>query len=375
MPTSRGWTVLAAGPALLAIGLVAGYREIALLGGAAVLCMALAAAWVGAPPRVTASRVVTPPRAVQGEECRADVDVHSVSGRSRLLNVTEPVRGPLGESAVSTPVRVRGGIPARVSYPLPTDRRGVLTVGPLRVGRRDPLGLCRAQRQVAPAIRVLVRPRWRYLRALPLGTAPSLDGLLDTALHGSIAFHALREYRLGDDLRRVHWRTSARLGTLMVREHVDTALPRLAVLVDDRAESYGDDVDALDDVAEAAASVVAAARRDGVPFALSPASRPAAVTTVDAGLDLLAQVGPVSGVDLLATLPGLRRDRAGDTLLVLSGPDADLGPVLAARSAYTALVVVLLGKRAAAPALPPGAVALAAATAAEFTDRWNGGLR
>ncbi|WP_281899384.1 DUF58 domain-containing protein [Phytohabitans aurantiacus] len=375
MPTSRGWTVLAAGPILLALGLVAGYREIALLGGAALLCLALAFAWVGAPPRVTADRTVTPARARQGEECRADVDVYSASGRSRGLDVTEPVRGPLGSHTVSTPVRVRGGIPSRVSYPLPTGRRGVLTVGPLRVGRHDPLGLCRAQRQVAPAIRVLVRPRWRYLRALPLGTAPSLDGLLDTALHGSIAFHALREYRLGDDLRRVHWRTSARLGTLMVREHVDTALPRLAVLVDDRAEAYGPDEDALEDVVEAAASVVAAAGRDGVPFALCPASRTAVATTVDAGLDLLAQVSPAAGVDLTRVLPGLRRDRAGDTLLVLSGPDADLSPVLAARAGYAALVVVLLGKRASPPALPPGAVALAAATAAEFADRWNGMVR
>ncbi|MEJ3747612.1 DUF58 domain-containing protein [Actinomycetes bacterium KLBMP 9797] len=375
MPTSRGWTVLAAGPVLLVLGLAAGYRELALLGGAAVLCVLLAAGWVGAPPRVTAHRMITPARALQDEECRADVDVSSGSGRARQLTVTEPIHGPLGDDVVTTPVRVRGGLPARVSYSLPTGRRGVLTVGPLRVGRRDPLGLCRAQRQVAPAVRVLVRPRWRYLRGLPLGTAPSLDGLLDTALHGSIAFHALREYRRGDDLRRVHWRSSARHGTLMVREHVDTALPRLAVLVDDRAESYGPDLDALEDVVEAAASVLVAAGRDGVPCALCPASRAAVATTVDTGLDLLAQVRPVGAADLTATLPTLRRERAGDTLLVLSGPDADLAPVLAARSGYAALVVALIGKRATAPPLPPGTATLAAATAAEFADRWNGTVR
>ncbi|MEQ4305378.1 hypothetical protein ABNF97_29025 [Plantactinospora sp. B6F1] len=98
-------------------------------------------------------------------------------------------------------------------------------------------------------------------------------------------------------------------------------------------------------------------------------------STVDAGLDLLAQVQPTAGVDLAATLPGLRPHQAGDTLLFLSVPDGDLGPVLASRSGYSAVVVALLGKRAQAPSVPAGVAAMAAATAAEFADRWNGALR
>ena len=47
----------------------------------------------------------------------------------------------------------------------------------------------------------------------------------------------LHEYTMGDDLRRLHWATSARTGTLMVREDADPAEPHVCVLLDDRAAS------------------------------------------------------------------------------------------------------------------------------------------
>ena len=60
----------------------------------------------------------------------------------------------------------------------------------------------------------------------------------DTAPEGTIAFQGLRPYVVGDDLRMVHWRTTARTGTLMVKKHVDTNRPQVVVLLDDRAGSY-----------------------------------------------------------------------------------------------------------------------------------------
>jgi uncharacterized protein (DUF58 family) len=371
MPTVRGWLVLLSGGVVVVVGLMAGYRELVPLGLAAVVGVAVAAGWVGVPPPVVADRSVVPDRVSRGEACQAVLDLYTSTGRRGVVTVTEQLSGPAGDRLVTMPARVRGGLPTRLSYLLPTDRRGVLTVGPLRVGRRDPLGLCAVQRRLVPPAQVLIRPQWHDLAAIPLGAAPSLDGLLDTARHGSITFHALREYRPGDELRRVHWRTSARLGELMVREHIDTALPRLAVLVDDRAESYDGDPAAIEEVADAAASVVAVAGRDRLPFALVAASRAAAATTVDAGLDLLARLRPTPQVDLAASLRGLQREYAGDTLVVLAGPAADLGPVLVAHDSYAALVVGLLGAHPRVPRLPDRAVWIAAATAAEFADRWN----
>ncbi len=110
------------------------------------------------------------------------------------------------------------------------------------------------------------------LRAVPTGVARSLDGRVDGVPHGSITFDSLREYVVGDEMRRVHWRTSARVGELMVREHVDTSLPRLVVLLDDRAAAHpaarGGIAETFEAACEAAASVVTAALREELPVTL-----------------------------------------------------------------------------------------------------------
>src|SRR4029450_8403489 len=123
----------------------------------------------------------------------------------------------------------------------------------------------------------------------------SMDGRVDRVPHGSITFAALREYVVGDDLRHVHWRTSARVGELMVREHVDTSLPRVVLLLDDRAGAHivGAEGEAtFESVCEAAASVLVAAFREDIHVEIQLVCGDAAAGGhVDAGplLDLLAE--------------------------------------------------------------------------------------
>lgn len=104
---------------------------------------------------------------------------------------------------------------------------------------------------------------------MPTGAGRSLDGRVDGVPHGSITFDSLREYVVGDELRRVHWRTSARVGELMVRENVDTSLPRLVVLLDNRAAAHPQRsagvAESFESACEAAASVVTAAHRADLP--------------------------------------------------------------------------------------------------------------
>lgn len=403
MPTARGWTVLAASGILLVLGLTVGYRELAAVAGAGLLAVIVAAGWVGLPPRLVVDRTVEPQRVGRGDPCRAVIDLRATGRGTRVLTVADRIDGPAGVRAIAVPpIRVRGVIPARTGYDLPTDRRGLLTVGPMRVTRRDLFGLCGTDRPIGPTAHLLVRPRWHVLRGVPLGVSPSLDGVADAALHGSITFHSLREYNLGDDLRQVHWRTSARVGALMVREHIDTALPRLVLLVDDRAESYLDDAASVEEAVEAAASILVAGGQAGLPVALRLASGPRSTDesgtvarsrparprtdakpaapptesrlTLGAGLDLLAQAQPVTGVDLSTTMHRLRMESAGDTLVFVTGPHADLPAVLAARTGYARLVVVVLGATTAAQ--PPADVTMVIArTAREFVDIWNGMLR
>ncbi len=77
-----------------------------------------------------------------------------------------------------------------------------------------------------------VHPRWSLVDALPSGFAKDLEGpTSDASPAGDIAFHALRPYQLGDDRRHIHWMSTARSGTLMVRHYVDNRRPTLAVML------------------------------------------------------------------------------------------------------------------------------------------------
>jgi uncharacterized protein (DUF58 family) len=371
MPTARGWTVLVVGVALGAAGLVAGYREFVAVGTVGVVSVILAAAWVGRPPRLVVDRSFHPGHVRRDEPCRAVIDVHTTSRSLRAVTLTDPTAGPGGTGLVTIgPLRVRGGMPVRADYELPTHRRGPLHVGPLSLGRNDVLGLCRARQTVGEPTCLLVRPRWHPLPGLPPGFAPSLDGNADLARHGSIAFHSLREYRWGDELRHVHWRSSARVGTLLVREFVDTALPRLTILLDDRAGSYPGDGEAAEHAIEAAASILVATAGAGLPVTLRLIGGDNAAAETGPGLDLLARMRLLENAEPAAIGRRLASEEAGCTVILLTGADADLAATVATGSRHSRLVVVAFGSTAAEPAPPPGVTVHRAASIADFVAAW-----
>ncbi|MEU8332023.1 DUF58 domain-containing protein [Micromonospora sp. NPDC048839] len=382
--TARGIGLLVAAVVLLGVGFRFAYPELTLLGaaaGAAVGYAALVAAW---RPRLTVTRHADPDRVARGEPASMTLTVRN-AGRLRSANLLAEDR--CGERSVPVPVlRLRPGRDTEVRYDVPTHRRGVVPVGPLRVTRRDPLGLVALARPYGAAVPVWVYPRVHPLTAVPRGAGRSLDGRVDGVPHGSITFDSLREYVVGDELRRVHWRTSARVGELMVRENVDTSLPHLIVLLDNRAVAHpqrvGGVAESFESACEAAASIVTAAHRADLPVVLLFAdAEPAAPGgTPDVGsalgpLDRLAAAA-LSDADeaVRAAATRLRQDRLGDTLIFLTGPGGrdDLGHVGALRGAYPSVVVGVFG---AAEPTPPGAAGLVvvdAADGAQFAAEWDG---
>ncbi|RLP88840.1 DUF58 domain-containing protein [Micromonospora sp. CV4] len=392
--TARGVGLLVAAVVLLGVGFRFAYPELTLLGaaaGAAVGYAALTAAW---RPRLTVTRRADPDRVARGEPASMTLTVRN-TGRLRSANLLAEDR--CGDRTVPVPLlRLRPGRDTEVRYDVPTHRRGVVPVGPLRVTRRDPLGLVALARPYGASTPVWVHPRVHPLTAVPTGAGRSLDGRVDGVPHGSITFDSLREYVVGDELRRVHWRTSARVGELMVRENVDTSLPRLVVLLDNRVAAHPDRVngvaESFESACEAAASVVTAAHRADLPvllvlvaveLATSPeqgrGDRADSAVDGDDGplgpLDRLA-AAELSGDDdaLRAATTRLRQDRLGDTLIFLTGPGGrgELGHVGALRGAYPSVVVGVFG---AAEPTPPGAAGLVvvdAADGAQFAAEWDG---
>jgi uncharacterized protein (DUF58 family) len=374
--TTRGIGLLVAAAALLAAGFWYGYPELTVLGAAAVIAAVMAVAHTAWQPRLEVTRVADPDRLPRGDP---SIVTLTVTNTSRLRSATVVAEDRCGSRTVPVPVlRLRPRRDTTATYPVPTDRRGVVPIGPLRVTRRDPLGLAGMTRVQGGTTRVWVYPRIHPLSAVPAGVVRSMDGRLDRVPHGSITFDSLREYVVGDELRRVHWRTTARVGELMVREHLDTSLPRIVVLLDDRAESHPDP-ETFESACEAAASVVAAAVREDLAITLHLASGRAAGTGSRAAtgsrefLDLLAGATLHTGLKLDTPARRLRQQRLGDTLVYLTGPAGreDLGLIGALRGAYPSVVVGVFG--AAEPTTAgAGLVVLDADDGEQFAAEWDG---
>ncbi|GAA1769089.1 DUF58 domain-containing protein [Luedemannella helvata] len=391
--TIRGWGLLVVAAVLLGVGFRFGYPELAALGGAGLAAFAAAVVFVAWRPRLAVQRAAEPDRVTRGEASHLRL---RIGNASRLFGASVVARdrvGPLGGRRATTPVplvRLRPGRATDVSYEVPTARRGVVEAGPLEITRRDPLGLVGVVRRYGSTVRVWVRPRVHLIAAVPVGLSRSMDGRVERVPHGSITFAALREYVVGDDLRRVHWRTSARVGELMVRENVDTSLPRIVVLLDDRAGAHGRDAageSTFEAACEAAASILVAAVQADVHVELALVS---GVATGGGGASGLAALGPM--LDLLAEavlagdaggrdaealkeiVQGLRLRRLGDTLIVLTGPpdDEEMGLVASLKGAYPSIIVGVFGAVESGLGAVAGLLVVGATDGADFAAAWDG---
>ncbi|MEU1964360.1 DUF58 domain-containing protein [Micromonospora sediminicola] len=377
--TARGIGLLVAALVLLGVGFRYAYPELTVLGAAAAVAVGYAGVTAAWRPRLAVERRADPDRVARGEPAAMELTVRN-TGRLRAANLVAEDR--CAGALVPVPLlRLSPGRDTVVRYAVPTQRRGVVPVGPLRVVRRDPLGLVALARGYGDAVPVWVHPRIHPMSAVPTGAGRSLDGRTDSVPHGSITFDSLREYVVGDELRRVHWRTSARVGELMVRENVDTSLPRLVVVLDNRSAAHPDRVagvaESFESACEAAASVVAAAVREDLPVCLLLVAPAEAEPAGAAGpLDRLAAVELTDGdAEVLpAATARLRRDRLGDTLVFLTGPGGseDLGHVGALRGAYPSVVVGVFGATGPTAAGGTGLVVLDAADGAAFAAEWDG---
>ncbi|MEU4219558.1 DUF58 domain-containing protein [Actinoplanes sp. NPDC026623] len=370
--TARGAGVLGTAIALLFLGFRFGYPDLALLGTAAAIAVGSGVVFAVWRPGLGVERVAEPDRVARGEPANMTLTVRN---RSRLRAANLVALDRCGAASVPVPLlRLRPGRDTTVVYPVPTLRRGVVPVGPLRVTRGDPLGLMTLSRTYGETTTVWVHPRIHLLRAVPAGMARSLDGRIDKVPQGTITFDSLREYVYGDELRRVHWRSSAKVGELMVREQLDTSEPTIIVLLDDRAAAHphvrDGTADSFEASCEAAASIVAAAAREDLPVALHLVSGPAPGPF----LDVLTEAGLRAG-DLTQTLRSLRQNRLGDTLVYLTGPGgrADLGAVTGLRGAYPVVIAGLFGDPDAAPVTAGGGlIVIEAEDGEQFAGAWDG---
>ena len=132
------------------------------------------------------------------------------------------------------------------SFTIRTERRGVIPVGPATTRRGDPLAMLSRDVEWTDVVEILVRPPMVPMDSLGAGLLRDLEGVsTDAVSQSDLAFHALREYVPGDDLRHVHWRSSAKAMAaaddtqLLVRQYLDTRRSHVTVVVDDTAGRVG----------------------------------------------------------------------------------------------------------------------------------------
>jgi len=138
-------------------------------------------------------------------------------------------------------------------FAVPTNKRAVIVAGPAESVRGDQLGLLRRALKWADPVDLFVHPKTVRLAPSAAGLVRDLEGQVSKKItNNDIAFHALRPYVPGDDRRYVHWRTSARIGQLMVRQFEETRRSQITMIHVTREDLY-----ASEDEFELAISVTA----------------------------------------------------------------------------------------------------------------------
>ncbi|OLT25825.1 hypothetical protein BJF79_43975 [Actinomadura sp. CNU-125] len=183
MLTPLGRGTAAASAVLYAAGWWLGYPEPAAFAVAGLVAVAAAAVWTLPGPKLEVRREIGPAKVGRGEPATGILHVTSAGRGVRGLTARDAAGS--AEVAVDVP-RLRAGATRTVSYGLPTDRRGRIAVGPLRLVRADPLRLARRVREYgargrcwcAPGrsccrrCRRAARTTWRVRRATGPRRAP-----------------------------------------------------------------------------------------------------------------------------------------------------------------------------------------------------------
>lgn len=240
--TGRGQAFLILGALVVLAGMILGYPDVTRV-GLVLLVLPLLALLVVRPraPELRVQRLVRPSRLSPDE--RGEVEVHfgNVGRRPTPLYLgEEQFDYALGDRPRFLLPRMPPGEVRRLRYAVRSRHRGAFQVGPITVRRRDPFGLAHVAMQLPATMEVLVLPHLfdlgnRKVSGQGRGTEGELPQMV--SLHGEDDV-SIRQYRDGDELRRVHWPATAHRGEIMVRQEDRPARRRAVLLLDSRAGAH-----------------------------------------------------------------------------------------------------------------------------------------
>lgn len=385
MLTREGWLVTIGAGALIIIGRLLGTFELYLLGAGVAALVLVCLIGVGLTRlRLGVGRTIIPARVHAGTPARVELRIaNHANRRTPVLRLRDSVTGTRGANLMLSPLAP--GEATRAAYQLPTERRGVLQVGPLDVITADPFGLAQARTAALGTSQLLVFPR--IDKVAPIAIAAGHDPQA-TARHPNAVgrvgddFYALRPYVVGDDLRKVHWPSTARTDELVVRQHELPWQERTTVLLDVR--SYSHTAASFELAVSAAASILAACTQRGDQVRLYTSDRVdsnfgGGRAHLDALLNHLAVVGLDQAASIQASFDSLSRSGGGGSLVLVVAAlsSNDLTRLAGLRKRFGHVVTVMFEPSSYDPngvdqASPAGVPRLISVTRdSPFPDAWN----
>ena len=327
--TTRGRSFLAAAAAAGISAFILGERDLLRVAILLAALPLLAAAYVGRSRyKLACTRSLEPGRAPVGSSARVILRLQNMS---RLPTGTLLLEDRLPYALGSRPrvvlERLGPHQASSVAYTVRADVRGRYGVGPLVIRLTDPFGLCELNRSFPSVDKLTVIPQVVPLPAVRLageyaGTGESRAR--SVAVHGEDDA-ATREYRRGDDLRRVHWRSTARTGELMVRREEQPWESRATVVLDTRAHAHRGEgpTASFEWAVSAAASIAVHLRQAGYKLRLVTGTG-VDVDATDGGgdgiiLDTLADVKLAPHGDISVLVEQVRKRSDGGLVIGLFG--------------------------------------------------------
>src|SRR6266581_4866681 len=345
--TTRGRAFVAAGAAAGVLGLGLGQRTLLSIGGLLIILPVLSVLAAGRTRyRISWVRTISPARVPAGHTSSVSIQLDNSSRLpTGLLLAEDTVPYSIGSRPRFILDRIEPGGSRRLSYPIQPDHRGKYAIGPLHVRVADAFGLAKVGSMAAPPCTLVVTPA---VTALPhtslagswLGEGDARDSTAAAAGEDDVV---PRAYRDGDELRRVHWRSTARYGELMVRREEQRWRNRALLLLDTRRYAHAGSgiTSSFEYAVGAAASVGVHLARSGMDGQLITDAGPVPAVGMfeDVLLDSLAVIKPSRGTELSGGLAAVRA--AGGGLLV----------VIAGRLSATAARQLATSRRDSGPAI------------------------
>ncbi len=351
--TPAGWAALVWTVTGVALGLVFGWGEFLIGALVAGVLLLLAIPFLVGREAYEVDFQLSHDAVVAGEDAEGEIVVRNSQAR---LALPGRVDVPVGHGLVDFHVPLlRRGSQHRESIVIPAPHRGVIDVGPATTTRTDPLHLLQREFHWADVKTLYIHPVTIAIPSTSRGFIRDLEGRTTRILtNEDIAFHAVREYARGDAQRQIHWKSTAKTGTLMVRQFEETRRSTISLVLDLEAASYVSEIE-FEMAVSAVGSLAVRAIRDGrdvdvvvsgeVPeFARASVRslRHLRVVSPRALLDELADVDSATTVMPLPTLTRMLAESSSNTSLafLVTGAAVALPQLQSAALAFPSDVAV-----------------------------------